>query len=222
MSSEKKTPDQPEAAAPGAAGPEAAGIEKWIRVALIASLGANIFLGGFIAARVIGPGPELTGLKVVDLKLRGLPQGLSAVAREELEDSLRGNRREIRSAYRDYQQQQREINRLLTEDLLNEPEIMRAQSTLRALNAQIQAQMQRALMHAVKELNIEARREMIELRRIPRLRRFGRPESVDGSRWRFNWRDGDGFQMDMDGRGIIVDIPSVIIVEIPETEEDGD
>ncbi len=222
MGDGKKPPEQPDAI-----GPDAENIGKWIRVALIASLGANIFLGGFIAARLVGPQPHLAAPTVIDLKLRSLPQGLSAEAREELEDSLRGNRHEIRSAYRDYRDQQREINRLLTDELLNEPEIMRAQSELRALNAQIQAQMQRALMEAVKEMKTEARRGMIELRRLPRVRRFGRPESVDGSRWRFNWRDGDGFQMDMDGREIIVEIPSVIILADPEamdveTEEDGD
>ena len=217
MSKDGKTPDQP-----AETGPSATGLEKWVRIALVASLGANIFLGGFVAARMLGPKPPRAEPEFVDLRLRGLPQGLSSEVREELEHSLRAYRHEIRNAYREYRDQEREINALLVEEELDERAITQAQRQLRTLNAQIQRQLQRALVDAMREMKTETRRGMIELRQIPTVRRFGRPESVDGARWRFNWRDDEGFQMEMDGHNMTVVIPSEPDLEDRESEEDGE
>ncbi len=197
-------------------------IEKWIRIALIASLGANIFLGGFVAARMLGPKPLRTAPEIVDLNLRGLPQGLSSEVREELENSMRSYRREIRHAYREYREQQREINRLLVEERLNEPAIAKAHEQLRALNARIQGPIQRALIDAMSQMDAETRRQMIKLRQVSRKRRFGRPKSVDGSRWRFEWHDDDGFRLEMDDQDMIVEMhPELILEEAPEGEKEG-
>ena len=217
MGEGSKTPDQPVAG-----GSNMTGIEKWLRIALVASLGANIFLGGFVAARMLGPKSPQAEPEIIDLRLRGLPQGLSSEMREELEHSMRAYRHEIRNAYRDYRAQQREINELLVEEKLDERAITDAQRQLRGLNAQIQRQMQRALVDAMREMKAETRRGMIELRRIPRVRRFGRPESVDGARWRFNWRDGEGFQMDLGGRNITVLVPPEPGQEDRESGEDSE
>lgn len=217
MSKDGKAPDQPVES-----GSAITGIEKWVRIALVASLGANIFLGGFVAARMLGPKPPQAGPEIADLRLRGLPQGLSSEVREELEHSLRAYRHEIRSAYREYREQQREINELLVEEELDERAITQAQRQLRRLNAQIQRQVQQALVDAMREMKTETRRGMIELRQIHRVRRFGRPESVDGARWRFNWRDDEGFQLDMDSHNMTVIIPSELDLEDRESEEDSD
>lgn len=222
MSEEGNNPEQPAASPPAAAGSAVTRIEGWIRVALVASLGANIFLGGFIAARMLGPKPPPATPEIVDLNLRGLPQGLSSEVREELEDSMRSYRREIRHAYREYRDQQREINRLLVEERLNEPAIAEAHEHLRALNARIQGPIQRALIDAMKQMDAKTRRQMIELRQVSRKRRFGRPRSVDGSRWRFEWHDDDGFHLEMEDRDMIVKIqPGLILEEDPEGEKEG-
>lgn len=217
MSKDSKTPDQPVVN-----GSTMAGMDKWLRIALVASLGANIFLGGFVAARMLGPKPPQAEPEIIDLRLRGLPQGLSSEVREELEHSMRAYRHEIRDAYKEYRAQQREINELLVEERLDERAIIDAQRQLRGLNAQIQRQMQRALVDAMREMKAETRRGMIELRRIPKVRRFGRPESVDGARWRFNWRDGEGFQLDMDDHEMTVVIPSELDLEDREGEDDNE
>jgi uncharacterized membrane protein len=203
--------------------PAAAGIEKWIRVALVASLGANIFLGGFVAARMLGPKQPHLAPEIVGLNLRGLPRDLPSEVREELEDSMRSYRREIRHAYREYRDQQRKINRLLVEERLNEPAIAEAHEQLRSLNAQIQGPIQRALIDAMKEMDAETRRQIIELRTVSRKRRFGRPKSVDGARWRFEWQDDeDGFRLEMDDQDMRVEInPELTLEEDPDGEDDG-
>lgn len=195
-------------------------MEKWIRIALAASLGANIFLGGFMAARMLGPRPAEQAPAIVDLNLRGLPQGLPSEVREELEDSMRVYRREIRHAYRDYRNQQREINRLLAEENLNEAAIAEAHEQLRDLNARIQGPMQQALIDAMREMDVETRRHIIELREVSKKRRFGRPKSVDGSRWRFDWQDDGSFQLEMDDRDLVVEIhPELAAEEDPEDKD---
>lgn len=217
MRKDGKAPDQPVAG-----GSAMTGIEKWVRIALVASLGANIFLGGFVVARMLGPKPPRAELEFVDLRLRGLPQGLSSEMREELEHSLRAYRHEIRNAYGKYRKQQQEINELLVEEKLDLRAVAQAQQQLRRLNAQIQRQVQQALVDAVREMKAETRRNMIELRQVPRVRRFGRPESVDGARWRFNWRDGEGFQLDVGGRNMTVLAPPEPDQEDRESEEDSE
>lgn len=213
MSEDGKIPDLPIAAQPAAHW-----AEKWMRIALVASLGANIFLGGFVAARLLAVKEPSVRPEVIDLQLRGLPRGLSQEMREELEHSMRAYKREIRGAYGEYRSQQREINRLLVEERLDEKAITTAQRGLRALSAQIQHQMQRALVDAMRDMKAETRRGMIELRRIPQSRRHDRPDSVDGSRWRFSWRDEDGFQLDLNSDNMVMEYPTI---DEPEPEEDG-
>lgn len=180
-------------------------VGKWLRIGLVASLGLNIFLGGFVAARMLGPKPQAVAPEIVGLDLRGLPQGLSLQVREELEDSLRDHQREIRRAYKDYRNQQREISQLLREEKLNEKAVAQAYEQLRRLNAQVQGPMQRALVDAIRKMDTASRRQFVEIRELPRVRRFGRPENVDGSRWRFEWRGKDGFQLDFDDHDMVFD-----------------
>lgn len=180
-------------------------IGKWLRIGLVASLGLNIFLGGFVAARMLGPKPQAVAPEIVGLNLRGLPQGLSLQVREELEDSLREHQREIRRAYKDYRIQQREISQLLREEKLNEKAVARAYEQLRRLNVQVQGPIQRALVDAIRKMDTASRRQFVELRELPRHRRIGRPENVDGSRWRFEWKGEDGFQLDFDDHDMVFD-----------------
>lgn len=188
-------------------------IGKWVRIGLVISLGLNIFLGGFVAARMLGPKSPENDPEIVGLNLRGLPLGLSSEVREELENSMREHRHEIREAYRDYREQQREINQLLREDELNERGLERAYEQLRELNAEIQGPMQRALVDAMRQMDRDTRNRVIEMRKIPRVRRFGEPKSVDGSRWRFDWKGEDSFQLDMDEMDFLPDF------EFDDTEE---
>lgn len=203
-------------------------VEKLVRLGLVASLGLNIFLGGFVAARMLGPKPPQDAPEIIGMNLRGLPQGLSSEVREKLEDSMREHRREIRRAYGDYRDQQREINQLLREEQLNEKAVARAYEQLRRLNAEIQGPMQRALVDAIRKMDVDSRRQIIDLREIPTVRRFGRPESVDGTRWRFDWKDEDGFQlrMDHDGHMTMEVSPEMVFEEPPEEpsapEDEGD
>lgn len=185
--------------------PDANRIGKWIRIGLVVSLGLNIFLGGFVAARMLGPKPQRVTPEIVGLNLRDLPQGLSQEVREDLEDSMRDHQREIRRAYKDYRDQQREINQLLREEKLNEQAVERAYVQLRRLNAEVQGPMQRALVDAIRKMDTASRRQFIELRELPRVGRIGRPENVDGARWRFEWKGEDGFQLDFDDHDMVFD-----------------
>ena len=160
---------------------------------LMASLGVNLFLGGFMAARMYsapaGPAPSTQ----LEFFTRGIPPELPPEAREELEDSIRVHRRELRRTLREYRQTQAEIRALLAAEEFDEEALDKAYQQLRELSTRIQGPIHEAVIEAVRGLDAANRQVIIEMQTGPdeeyRLRRPGR---LDGQRWRFE-RDGQGF-----------------------------
>ena len=162
---------------------------RWIGPILTGSIILNVFLIGFVAARLITPDSAPSG-KNIEFTMRSLPDGLSEEARERLEDQIRDRQEEMNVAYERLNEARERVNEILTADDINPRALDRELSKLRRLQMEIQDPIHRAFIEATKEMNREARREMIRARRAERIERMRMPESVDGVNWRFRVEDG--------------------------------
>lgn len=172
-------------------------IKSWLSWALVASLGTNLFLGGFVVSRSMSQNSDKDLPKLVDIVVpRGIPQGLSIEVREQLENQVRLHRRELRIVYRDYSRTQREIGRLLAAEKFDTEALEQEYELLRELGVRIQIPIQDALIAAARDMDAANRRTIIQFQRLDENTiRFITPDRLDGRRWKF--QRGEGFQFFM-------------------------
>lgn len=163
---------------------------NWKTGALMASLAVNLFLGGFVVARLLKPEITAPPQPVVDLNLGSIPEGLPRAALERIEDAMHNRRHEIRNVYSNYRRTQRETVRLLMEEKLDEKALEEAYRQMRELSNLIQAPIQDAVVQALKDVSVAERRRMIRSERRQARKRSQPSTRVDGNRWRFELRDG--------------------------------
>ena len=162
----------------------------WVKAVLMGSLALNLFLGGFIAARLFRA-PPTPPKPVVALDFQSIPEGMRGEALERIEDAMRERRGELRHLYSDYRQARRNAVRLLGEEQLNEEELSKVYEHIRELSSRIQEPIHGAVIEALRQVDVMERRRILserQLRGRAPVRRSGR---VDGNRWRLEFRDGE-------------------------------
>ena len=161
----------------------------WVKVVLVGSLAVNLFLGGFIVARMLKPPPIVR--PVVALDLQSVPEGLRGEALERIEDAMRERRRELRRVYSDYRQVRRDAVRLLGEEELNEEALRQVYEQMRQLSTRIQEPIHGAVIEALKGVDVMERRRILRVQRLRHPHPVRRVNRVDGNRWHIEFRDGD-------------------------------
>lgn len=162
---------------------------SWVKVVLVGSLAVNLFLGGFIVARMLKPPPIVR--PVVALDLQSVPEGLRGEALERIEDAMRERRRELRRVYSDYRQVRRDAVRLLGEEELNEEALRQVYEQMRQLSTRIQEPIHGAVIEALKGVDVMERRRILRVQRLRHPHPVRRVNRVDGNRWHIEFRDGD-------------------------------
>ena len=162
----------------------------WVKAILMGSLALNLFLGGFIAARLL-KSPPTPLRQVVALDLQSVPQGVQGEALERIEDAMRGRRHDLRRLYSDYRQAKRDAVRLLGEEELNEPALREVYEQMRQLSSRIQEPIHGAVIEALVNVDVMERRRILRQQRLRVPHRVRRVERVDGNRWHLEFRDGD-------------------------------
>ena len=162
----------------------------WLKVVLMGSLAANLFLGGFIVARMLKPQPPLVR-PVVALDLQSVPESMRGEALERIEDAMRVRRRELRRVYSDYRQTRRDAVRLLGEEELNEEALRQVYEQMRELSTRIQEPIHGAVIEALRGVDVMERRRILRGQRLRHPHPVGRVTRVDGNRWHLEFRDGD-------------------------------
>jgi uncharacterized membrane protein len=162
----------------------------WVKAVLMGSLALNLFLGGFIVARLLRPQP-LPAKPVVTLDFQSVPEGMQGEALERIEDAMRERRRELRRAYSDYRQARRDAVRLLGEEELNEQALKEVYEQMRELSNRIQEPIHGAVIEALRNVDVMERRRILQQQRLRGPRQIHRTDRVDGNRWRLEFRDGD-------------------------------
>ena len=201
--------------------------QKWQGVILSASIILNVFLIGFLVARVGGPNAPHAQRVPMQMELRTLPPGISFEAREEIEHEMRLHREDVEQAYERLREVQEEINDITSEDDFDRGELEEAFSEMAELESAIKVRMREAYVNAMRDVSRENRRELVRVRREVDRVRLKRPNRVDGSRWEFSMEDGS-FTFDLEGLeelggldGIkALENLEIIISRIDEDDED--
>lgn len=168
-------------------------IMRWLAMGLALSLAANLFLAGFIVARVATSGqPRLIrdASPAVELSLRSLPQDLPDSVREDLERAFREQRPEIRRAVRQYRDAQEQVRTLLARKDARRAELEEAFRRLRELGAEVQVPMHRVFVTALDNLDPAMRQMTFRLLEPRTPLDISGPARVAGARWEYDLREG--------------------------------
>jgi uncharacterized membrane protein len=173
--------------------------KKWVGPLLTASIIVNVFLAGFVVARLGAPDTRSEGngeAPVIQMSLRSLPQDMPREVRERLEDEIGDRQADLDDAYRELQRARARAFTLLSEDDFDRERIEDAFQQLRQQQEQLQQQMNQAMIDAARRMSAESRRYFSreDLRRARSIRRADR---VDGGRWSFSM-DGGRFVLDLE------------------------
>lgn len=178
-------------------------IKKWQGAILSASIILNVFLIGFMAARVLIPQQQSASRsQPVQFEFRSLPESLSGEAREEIEEQMRMHQEHVSEAYERLREVQEEINVMVSEQDFDADALEQSLREMRQLEQEIRGPMQRAFVNVMRNADHESRRAIVNERRNEMRQRMRNkvrePNRVDGSRWSFSTDDGH-IQLEMDG-----------------------
>jgi len=151
--------------------------EKRLTIGLVISLGLNLLIIGFIAARATDhhwrPGP--------DFSVGTIAEQLSPESRDALRESMRAHRDDIRAGFRGMRDARRQVRDLLTAEDFNRDAVDQAFADVRAQHDRIQIAMQQAFIDAASQMPREDREHLARMgERMMRgmmggKRRFGPP-----------------------------------------------
>ena len=195
---------------------------RWVGPVMAGSIILNVFLVGFVAARLVTPDQSASD-STVEFQMRSLPAGLSPQARERLEDEIRARQDEMNAAYEELNATQERVNEILTSEKIDGLALERELANLRRLQMDVQGPIHRAFIEASTAMNREMRRELMRERQLERIERLRLPESVDGVNWSFRVEDGK-VKLDVDMEGIegLEDLTALENFEIYLDDEDDD
>jgi len=163
---------------------------RWIGGALIASLALNLFMGGFLVARLISGERQQSAMSPVEIDFRTLPRGLPPSIREDIEHHVRERKREITHTYRELIQARATLGKLMIQENLDKGALEKEFGKLRDLQIELQSPLHEAMIEALGTLNPEQRREIVFVDQSGTPRRLWMPGRVDGQRWEFRSEDG--------------------------------
>ncbi|MEE8206143.1 MAG: periplasmic heavy metal sensor [Nitrospinaceae bacterium] len=165
--------------------------ESWMRNVLLGSLALNVFLAGFLFAKVIYPTEIKSEVAPIEFTLRGLPQDLPRDFQEGLEQSFRIHSKEMEENYEALIEARFKVQELLGLEELDEMAMKAALEQVRDLQFRIQIPMHEAFVDAARNMDAEGRREMMFLGENIDVRGLWSPKHFDGARWRVEFDNGE-------------------------------
>ena len=171
--------------------------EAWTKNLLLGSVVLNVFLVGFLFARVLEPAPE-PAPELANFTFSSLPSDIPVVLSEKLENTFRPHREEMRRAYGDLVSARVRVQDILVMEELDEVALEEALANIREFQIQIQGPMHAALIEAAKDLDFETRRKLARLNETFEGTGTWEIKRIDGARWRVEFEDGD-FVLELQG-----------------------
>lgn len=165
--------------------------ENWTKNVLLGSVALNVFLAGFLFAKVLGPAPGAPSSEPPLVSFSSLPVDIPASLREELETSFRPHQKEIRKTYRDLMTARINVRDILESKEFNEIDLEAALANIRDLQIRIQGPMHAALVEAARDLDFETRRKLSILGERFEGQGDWELKRIDGARWRVEFGDGE-------------------------------
>lgn len=151
------------------------GTSKWLVVALLVSLGLNVFLGGIFAGRLFSPAPgkpaatgEAGEQRPVRRLIAALTVGLDDAERETFMTTIAGREAEMRRAAIEVRLARREALARIHATPFDRHALDDALATLRQKQTALQLALQMAIADAVEKLPDDARKRIGVPARRPR------------------------------------------------------
>lgn len=172
----------------------------WTNSLLLGSLALNLFMGGFIASRLMSgpvpPSPVSPVQPVATLDFKMLPDNIPLHVREDIENDVKRNQKALEAAYKQYAEQQKRINELIGQPDVGVDELREAFQALRDIQADVQGPLHESMAFALANMS-RNEREMIVVERDQEFPiQIITSDVTDGKKWRFEV--GGKFTIDMD------------------------
>lgn len=171
--------------------------EAWTKNLLLGSVVLNVFLVGFLFAKVLEPAPEPTP-ELANFTFSSLPSDIPVVLSEKLEKSFRPHQEEMRRAYGDLVSARVRVQDILVMEELDEVALEEALANIREFQIRIQGPMHAALIDAARDLDFEMRRKLAGFNKTFEGTGTWEIKRFDGARWRVEFEDGD-FVLELHG-----------------------
>jgi len=143
-------------------------MNKGLMALLALSLAANVFLGGFVAGRMVGGPPHERGMgrgaefvREMSWRIRGDFEELSPAARNAFRKVFEDRRDELRGSFRETRRLRRAFSEALSADIWNRTEVEAALAALRAVESAHQATLAASLVDAFEGLSPEDRKALV-------------------------------------------------------------
>lgn len=165
--------------------------ESWMRNLLLGSVALNVFLAGFLFAKVIGPGTDDQASEPVLFTLQTLPQDLPFELQEGLENSFQLHSTDMERLYGEMLHARLRVQEIMNQENFNELALEQALAEIGDLQIKIQVPMRAAFIEAAKVWDADTRREFTMWSESFDGRGLWNPRRVDGARWRVEFDDGE-------------------------------
>lgn len=165
--------------------------QVWMRNLLLASAGLNIFLAGFIFAKVLAPEVENKPVERTKIELASLPKDLPPHIREEVEDQFRTHRKDMERDYEKLVEARVRVRDLLDDENLDEEALRAALDEMNGLQIEIQGTIQNALFQAMLQMDPEVRRVFFLKGEDGAERGIWTQRNFDGARWKVEIENGN-------------------------------
>lgn len=171
----------------------------WMRNLLLASTALNVFLAGFLFAKVLGPEGTADNRTPTTVTLGALPPDIPPELREEFEKNFRHHQGEVEMKYRDLFQARIKIRDLMEATHLDEDALKEALMKVRGLQDDIQGSIQESMVETLKDMDPDMRRVFI----------FGGDPGLEKGIWTQRQFDGSRWKVEFENGQIVIDFEGI-------------
>lgn len=163
----------------------------WMRNLLLGSAALNVFLAGFLFAKVLGPTDQPDNNSTPTVNLGALPPDLPPRIREEFENNFRAHRQNVEENYQDLFQTRIKIQDIMEMVELDEEALNEALEEIRGLQIEIQGSIHETMVETLRDMDPEMRRIFILGGDQGLERGIWSRRQFDGSRWKVEIENGE-------------------------------
>ena len=163
----------------------------WMRNLLLGSAALNVFLAGFLFAKVLGPPDQPENHSPPTVNLGALPPGLPPRIREEFENNFRVHRQNVEENYEDLFQTRIKIWDIMEMVDFDEEALEEALKEIRGLQIEIQGSIHETMVETLRNMDPKMRQVFITGGKDGLKKGIWNHRQFDGSRWKVDIKNGE-------------------------------
>ncbi len=171
----------------------------WMRNLLLGSAALNVFLIGFLFAKVLGPEVEPGQKAPTTVTLGALPPDLPQELREEFENNFKAHQGEVEKKYRDLFQTRIKVKDLMEAANLDEKALKESLKKVRLLQDDIQGSIHDTMVETLRDMDPDTRRIFV----------FGGDPGLEKGIWTQRQFDGARWKVEFENGQIVIDFQGI-------------